>query len=562
MEIVADIVAGLGLFFIGVRSIGTHMKQMTGARFRRWVAWATGHHLSAALVGTAAGIVTQSSNAVTFISVSLVTSGIITPARALPILAWANVGTALLVFVATLDIHIAVLFLLGVVGFCYYFGLNERERGRHLLGALYGVGMLFFGVWLIKQGARPMKDLESVRAFIRVAAQSQVLPFVAGLLLTLVIQSSSTMSAIAVTMAAAGVLTLDQTLMIVLGSNVGSGLSTFLLSGNLTGTGRQLAFIQLAVKALGVLILLPLLLLAQAADARGSASVIARLGGSAAEQVAVAFLILQVVSAVSAGMFSRVLLTMAGRLFPPSLRDVLSKPHFIYEQALDEPETALDLVEQEQARVLVLLPRLLDPLRAAEVDGTPYQHQELLEACTNVAGECAGFIDRLMARAQSHSALERVMSVRARNELLVHMMEGCHDFVDWLGDDFPEPAARALRESLVEGLCTVLLVLSDAADDGAHRGEHDYAIALALTSDRASVMEGVRAGFIGAERGLGPDSQTRLLPATSVFERVIWLANRYAIALDRQGASDQQVSQAAADRPLFPVAAAPVSRVA
>ena len=108
MEILADIVAGLGLFFIGVRSIGTNMKQMTGARFRRWVAWATGHHLSAALVGTAAGIVTQSSNAVTFISVSLVTSGMITLRRALPIVAWANVGTALLVFLATLDIHIEV----------------------------------------------------------------------------------------------------------------------------------------------------------------------------------------------------------------------------------------------------------------------------------------------------------------------------------------------------------------------------------------------------------------------------------------------------------------------
>ena len=78
----------------------------------------------------------------------------------------------------------------------------------------------------------------------------------------------------------------------------------------------------------------------------------------------------------------------------------------------------------------------------------------------------------------------------------------------------------------------MLLVLSDAVQDG----DHDYAIALALTSDRASVMEGVRAGFIGAEGGLGPESQTRLLPATSVFERVIWLANRYAIALDRQSA--------------------------
>jgi len=246
--------------------------------------------------------------------------------------------------------------------------------------------------------------------------------------------------------------------------------------------------------------------------------------------VAVAFLILQVVSAVSAGLLSRVLIALAGRLYPPSVRDVLSKPYFIYEQALDEPETALDLVEQEQSRLLGFLPRLLDPLRTAEVDGTPFQHKELLAACTNVASECAGFIDRLMSRAQSHGALERVMSVRARNELLVHMMDGCHDFVGWLAEDFPEPPARALRESLVEGLCTVLLVLSDAVQDG----EHDYAIALALTSDRASVMEGIRAGFIGAERGLGPESQARLLSATSVFERVIWLANRYVIALDRQ----------------------------
>jgi phosphate:Na+ symporter len=320
--------------------------------------------------------------------------------------------------------------------------------------------------------------------------------------------------------------------MIVLGSNIGSGLSTFLLSGNLTGVGRQMAFVQLAIKSLGVVLLLPVLLLAQAAEARGGVSVLTRLGGSTAEQVAVAFLMLQVVSAVSAGLLSRVLISMAGRLFPPSVGDVLSKPHFIYEQALDDPETALDLVEREQGRLLAFLPRLLDPLRAAEVDGTPYQHKELLAACTNVASECAGFIDRLMSRSPSHGALERVMSVRARNELLVHMMDGCHDFVDWLEAEFPEPAAHALRASLVEGLCTVLFVLSDAVQDG----DHDYAIALALTSDRASVMEGVRAGFIGAERGLGPESQTRLLPATSVFERVIWLANRYAIALDRQSA--------------------------
>ncbi|MEY2680407.1 MAG: hypothetical protein RL661_638, partial [Pseudomonadota bacterium] len=44
----------------------------------------------------------------------------------------------------------------------------------------------------------------------------------------------------------------------------------------------------------------------------------------------------------------------------------------------------------------------------------------------------------------------------------------------------------------------------------------------------------LREGLIRAESGLGPDSQARLLPATSLLERLIWLTNRYAILLDQQ----------------------------
>ena len=101
MEMVAELFSGLGLFFIGIRGIGSHMKQMTGRRFRSWVARATGNAFASSVVGVIAGIVTQSSNAVTFIVVSLVTSGMVVMRRALPVLAWANVGTSLLVFLAT-----------------------------------------------------------------------------------------------------------------------------------------------------------------------------------------------------------------------------------------------------------------------------------------------------------------------------------------------------------------------------------------------------------------------------------------------------------------------------
>ena len=227
MEIISDIFAGLGLFFIGVRGIGSNMKQMTGRRFRGMVAKATGHPFSSAIIGIFAGILTQSSNAVTFIVVSMVTSGLTNLRRSIPIVAWSNVGTSLLVFMATLDIHFMVLFLLGVVGFCHYLGLTDDDRFRHVLGALYGVGTLFLGLWLIKMGALPLKDLDWVHAFIRFSEGSLTIPFIAGVALTLLIQSSSMMSSLAVTMTSAGILNLDQTLMIVLGSNLGSGFGTY-----------------------------------------------------------------------------------------------------------------------------------------------------------------------------------------------------------------------------------------------------------------------------------------------------------------------------------------------
>ena len=531
MEITANLFAGLGLFFIGIRGIGSHMKQMTGRRFRGWVAKATGNTFSSAVVGIIAGIVTQSSNAVTFIVVSLVTSGMVELRRAMPVLAWANVGTSLLVFMATLDIHVAVLYLMGAVGFCHYFGLNDSDRFRHLVGALFGVGSLFFGLWLIKIGAAPLKDLDWVRAFMRYSEGSLVLPFVAGTALTLIIQSSSTMSAIAVTMTSAGILSLDQTLMIVMGSNLGSGLGTFLLASNLSGTGRQLALIQLWVKAIGVVLILPWFLLEVSGEVPGIKQYSAKLSADLPHQVAVVYLLLQLVSAALVSAMGGSFAKLARHLCPPNPTEALSKPLYLYEQAIEEAETALDLVEKEQGRLIGLVPRLLDELRPEEIDGEPFQCRDLYEACASVADQCDVFIDRLMGHPQSHETLERLMNIRSRNELVTHLQDGCRDLLELLATGFPESVAINLRHSLVEGLCTVLMVLEDALHEGAAA---DHQLLLTLTSDRSSIMKNLRESLIKAENGLGIETQSKLLPATSLFERLIWLINRYGVLLNDQ----------------------------
>src|SRR5690625_2630788 len=116
MELFAAFLGGLGLFFVGVKLVGTHLRNLMGSRSRRFVASSTAKPSASAAVGLLAGGLTQSSNAVTFIAISLVTAGLTTALQVAPLVAWANVGTAGLVMLAAVDLRLLVFFLLGKIG--------------------------------------------------------------------------------------------------------------------------------------------------------------------------------------------------------------------------------------------------------------------------------------------------------------------------------------------------------------------------------------------------------------------------------------------------------------
>ena len=364
MEIFIDILAGLGLFFVGIKLIASHLKQLSGPWFRRLIERATRSPVAAALLGLLSGALTQSSSAITFISISVVTAGLADVARVAPMVIWANVGTSVLVLLSAIDISHAVLFLLGVTGIAYYFDVDKAPRLRHLFGALLGLGLLFLGLELIKSGAAPLKEMESVRDFLGFAASSHIAAFIVGAALAVVAQSSAMVSIIAVTMVNVGILTIDQTIVIVIGASLGSGIATLapvrqplrdrtadrLPAGRGQGARRD----------------------RRAAALRGSRATacipgikapVFALAADVATQVALVYLLLQVVSAVLGTLFQRQLIALAARLSPPTLEESLARPRYLYAEALDDPRTALDLVEKEQARLFARLPRIIDAVR-------------------------------------------------------------------------------------------------------------------------------------------------------------------------------------------------------
>jgi phosphate:Na+ symporter len=159
-DVFATILAGLGLFFVGVKLIGSNLTLAAGRRLRAWLERYTANPVSAAAIGTLAGAATQSTNAVAFILISLITAGILPVANSFAVLAWANVGTSALVLLATIDIHLLVLLLLAASGLCFHLDMDKSNRWRHHVGALLGIGLLFLGLQLIKAGAAPLRGFD------------------------------------------------------------------------------------------------------------------------------------------------------------------------------------------------------------------------------------------------------------------------------------------------------------------------------------------------------------------------------------------------------------------
>ncbi|WP_366554605.1 Na/Pi symporter [Aquibaculum sediminis] len=542
MESFASLFAGLGLFFIGIRYIGSHLKRMTGRRFRRVVAAATRRSGTSAIVGVLAGALTQSSNAVTFIAVGLVTAGLTEVRRAAPLVAWSNVGTAGLVLLAAVDLRLLVLFLLGLVGFAYYFDVERSARWRHVVGALLGIGLLFLGLQYIKAAAGPLRELEWMTAFLTFAGTADWLGLAIGLLGALILQSSATLTVMAVTLTGLGLLSLEQTLVLVLGSGVGSGLSVAVMAGGLSGSARQLAYFQVAVKllgSLGVLLLfwlerdggVPLLLAAVQALAEGTAL-----------QMALLFLVIQLAGALLSHPLQRPLLRICASLAPPAPAEALARPRFLYDQALEDSAIALELVEREQQALLTRLPALIPA--DGQVVPPPAERRAVLEASQEVVAEGERFLSEVVRRSEGDEALGRAMNLKSRNALLQGLCETLDELMTALdtsnGTDGPPPlsanlteAAHALLDSLVEA--------------GGEGDAVDPQLLRALTSDRSALMEKLRRDLLRNGAELGSDQRNGLLAATALFERLVWLIHRYAVLLpdpEAEGSSQKAPERA------------------
>ncbi len=89
-----------------------------------------------------------------FILAGIAASGLLSMERAMLVLSCSNIGTALLVVIAALDLHLPILFLIGMSGLLLAFKLFNLFKPGFAM--LLSIGMVFFGLDMMKQVFKPL----------------------------------------------------------------------------------------------------------------------------------------------------------------------------------------------------------------------------------------------------------------------------------------------------------------------------------------------------------------------------------------------------------------------
>lgn len=527
-SVLANVIAGLGLFFSGLRLIDANLRQATGRRLRTLVGRLTQSSWIAAGVGLGTGALVQSTSGILFILVSLVTSGLTTVRRALPIVTWANVGCCALIFVAVLDLRLGILYLLGLAGAAFSFDRSHRSHG---LGAVFGVGMLFYGIELMKAGAEPLREMPWFTHALDGGHNSLLLAFAGGASASFITQSSTPVAILTIGLAQMDLLGPFATMMALYGTNVGSTFSRMLLSSSLRGSVRQIAAYQDLFKVTGGVVFVSLLYVEAVGGVPLVLALVSKLSARVDRQMALVFLLFNLGIAALFTALQSPIARLLEWWYPADAQEDLSKPQYLYDESLDEPATALDLLDQEQIRLAECLRWYADAIRRGPGSAEREKALSLHKPFTALAAHIEHFQHALVDRRLGSAETERLTTLQNRTSLIVYLEDSLRAMAATTESVAVESRLGDLVSTLVEGLDFVLLTMIDAM----RSGDRDRVELLAsITEDRGSLMEQIRQKYLEDDAAVSASDRAVLLQVTSVFERVIWMTQRLARLLDRE----------------------------
>ncbi|MDD3404691.1 MAG: Na/Pi cotransporter family protein [Paludibacteraceae bacterium] len=237
---ILTLIGSVCLFLYGMKLMSEGLQKAAGDKLRNILAMMTNNRFVGALTGIFITALIQSSSATTVMIVSFVNAGLLSLSQSMAVIMGANVGTTATAWIISLlgfKVNIAA-FSIPLIGFGVPLLFSKKNSYKSWGEFLIGFAFLFLGLEYINNSVPDLKSnptfFEMLNPYTEMGYGSILLFAFIGMLITVIIQSSSATFAIVLIMCSKGWISFDIAAAMVLGSNIGTCITPLIasISGN------------------------------------------------------------------------------------------------------------------------------------------------------------------------------------------------------------------------------------------------------------------------------------------------------------------------------------------
>lgn len=244
------LIGGICLFIYSIDYLGKNLTNLSINKVKQKLNNMTSSTLKSLSTGFLATTIIQSSSAVIMLTISLINAKLLTFNNSIGIMLGSNIATTITSFIIGLNIEkiSAYIMLLGLI--LTFFKKNLKKTGK----ITFSIGLLFYSLFLISYSIDNLKNSQTLYLYIQNASSSFLLSIIIGILITLILQSSSVFIAILQILATSNFLTIYQTIPFIFGANIGTTFDSFYGIFNCEKDAKKLAHFNLTFNFATVII--------------------------------------------------------------------------------------------------------------------------------------------------------------------------------------------------------------------------------------------------------------------------------------------------------------------
>lgn len=262
VESIFKFLGGIGIFLFSMKLMSESLESIAGNKLKGMFDKLSKSKLAGVGIGAASTALIQSSGAVTVMVIGFINAGLMDLTQAATIIYGSNIGTTITAQIVALgmlgggdmiDVSAVLGALAGIGALIMIFTDNDKVKRVSTL--LVAFGMLFVGLMWMSSAMSFFAESQALVDFLSAPAlENVVLLALVGVLITVVLQSSSAVTGIVITMLASGLLSINQGIYIALGSNIGTCAVALMASIGSVPNAKRAALIHLIFNVFGVVV--------------------------------------------------------------------------------------------------------------------------------------------------------------------------------------------------------------------------------------------------------------------------------------------------------------------